>query len=172
MKLQIHPVDPEKSSQVAELLDAAFEGEAESRLVAALRADESSWIPELSMGAFVENELVGYALLSRVTIGEAATPALSFAPLAVDPQHQRLGIGSFLTAALLAAARHHGEKVVVVLGHPEYYPRFGFVPAHERGIICPWNVPADAWMMLELDEGPADGVSGVVAYPSAFYDAL
>lgn len=172
MKLRIHSVDPETSSQVAELLDAAFEGEAESRLVAALRADETSWIPELSVGAFADDELVGYALLSRVTIGEASTPAVSFAPLAVDPKRQRLGVGSFLTAAVLAAARHNGEKVVVVLGHPEYYPRFGFVPAHERGIICPWNVPADAWMMLELDGHTAEGVSGVVTYPSAFYDAL
>lgn len=172
LNLEIRTVDPELTPEVAALLDAAFEGEAESRLVASLRADDLSWIPQLSLGAFDDARLVGYALFSRVFIGDAKAPALSLAPLAVAPDLQRSGVGGLLTTAALAAARHMGEGLVVVLGHPEYYPRFGFVPATERGVSSPWNVPEDAWMMLELQPGAADEATGVVRYPSAFYDAL
>lgn len=123
MKLVIRPIDPRHEPAVPKLLDEAFEGQSESRLVSSLRADEHSWIPELSPWA-------------------------------------------------IASARHSGEALVVVLGHPEYYPRFGFTPAAEQGITSPWNVPAEAWMLLELTEGAATGVTGVVSYPAAFYDAL
>lgn len=169
--LRIRAIDPVETPEVTVLLDAAFGGSAESRLVTSLRAD-ASWIPQLSLGAFASDDLVAYALLTRVAIGEDQVPALSFAPLAVAPDTQRLGVGSILTCAALSAARHLGESIVVVLGHPEFYPRFGFRPAGELGVDSPWSVPAEAWMLLELVEGAASGVSGVVSYPAAFYDAL
>jgi putative acetyltransferase len=88
--------------------------------------------------------------------------------MSVDPDHQRQGIGSKLVEAGNRMLRERGCPFVVVVGHPEFYPRFGFVPASTRGITCEWNVPDDVFMIAVLDERKMDGVSGLTKYCEEF----
>ncbi|MFD5556960.1 GNAT family N-acetyltransferase [Streptomyces sp. NPDC127068] len=144
---------------------AAFETPAEADLVDALRLDPA-WIDGLSLVAVdAGGDPVGYALLTRCHIG--AVPALCLAPVAVRPSHQRTGAGSAVVRAALAAAARRGEHFVVVLGHAEYYPRFGFARASAHGIGVPLDFPEDALMALALDpEHPLP--DGTVRYAAPF----
>lgn len=169
----IRTVDPAIEPGVEVLLDLAFGGIAESMLVASLRKDAAAWIPELSLGAYAaDGALVGYALCTRVLVGEERTAALSLAPVAVTPGAQKAGVGTALTRELIERARALGERAMIVLGHAGFYPRFGFVEASPLGISAPWDVPSDAWMALALSSGGLDGVRGMVRYPSAFDAAV
>jgi predicted N-acetyltransferase YhbS len=145
---------------------AAFPTQAEADLVDALRADPTAWIEGLSLVAANEaGHPVGYALLTRCHID--TTPALCLAPCAVRPEQQRTGAGTAAIRAALAAARSLGEHHVIVLGHPAYYPRFGFTRASGHGIGLTIDVPDDALMALSLDSGhPLP--SGTVHYAAAF----
>jgi putative acetyltransferase len=116
--------------------------------------------------------IVGHVLLSPVRIdGRSDPPGLGLAPLAVLPAHQRRGIGQRLTREALRRAAALGHAYVVVLGHPAYYPRFGFVPASRFGLRYEQSVPDDVFLALELTPGALDGVSGVVRYLPAFSGA-
>ncbi|GAA4135425.1 N-acetyltransferase [Actinomadura keratinilytica] len=159
---------PETSQDVADVrrvLQAAFPTAEEADLVDALRRD-AAWLPGL---AWVAEEpggrVVGYALLTRCHVGEV--PALALAPVAVLPAFQRRGVGEAVTAAALRAAERAGERLVIVLGHPEYYPRFGFTRASRFGIGVSFEVPDEALMALVLNEG-AEVPRGVVRYPAPF----
>lgn len=110
----------------------------EVRLVDALRGD-AGWIPALSLVAEVDEQLVGHVVCTRGHVDEQ--PALGLGPLGVLPDRQRHGIGSALMHAVLGAADALDERIVLLLGHTEYYPRFGFRPAAEYGI----KPPDDAW---------------------------
>lgn len=145
---------------------AAFPTPEEADLVDALRADPDAWIDGLSVVAVApDGTVAGHALLTRCRVGDA--PALALAPCAVLPAHQRTGAGSAAITAALAAARAQGEHLVIVLGHAEYYPRFGFAPASRLHISAPFAVPDEAFMALRLDDaGPTP--SGTVQYPPAF----
>ncbi|MFK8909263.1 GNAT family N-acetyltransferase [Streptomyces sp. YS-3] len=145
---------------------AAFPTALEADLVDALRADPTAWIEGLSLVAADEaGRPVGYALLTRCHIG--TTPALCLAPCAVHPQWQRTGAGTAAVRAALTAAKSLGEHHVVVLGHPSYYPRFGFVRASLHGITVSFDVPDEALMALSLDaDHPLP--SGTVHYAAAF----
>ncbi|MCS0605115.1 N-acetyltransferase [Streptomyces sp. LP11] len=145
---------------------AAFPTPAEADLVDTLRADPAAWIEGLSLvAADGTGRPVGHALLTRCHIG--TTPALCLAPCAVRPGQQRTGAGTAAISAALAAARTLGEHHVVVLGHPDYYPRFGFTRASAHGIGLTIDVPDDALMALSLDAGhPLP--SGTVHYAAAF----
>lgn len=137
---------------VREINLAAFPTAAEADLVDALRADPAAWVEGLSLIAADEHgRPVGHALLTRCHID--TTPALCLAPCAVLPEWQRTGAGSAAVRAALAAARSLGERHVVVLGHPAYYPRFGFTRASEHGIGLTIDAPDEAVMALALDEG-------------------
>ncbi|GAA0918060.1 N-acetyltransferase [Streptomyces thermoalcalitolerans] len=151
---------------VRDILLAAFPTPAEADLVDALRADPAAWIEGLSLVAADETgHPVGCALLTRCHIGTA--PALCLAPCAVRPERQRTGAGSAAIRAALAAARSLGEHHVVVLGHPDYYPRFGFTRASDHGIRLTIDVPDDALMALSLDaDHPLPG--GTVHYAAPF----
>lgn len=160
---------PETAEDIPVLRDivlAAFPTAEEAGLVDALRADPGAWIEGLSMVAVGDDGVpAGHALLTRCHVGGA--PALALAPCAVLPSAQRTGAGSAAIRAALDAARGLGEHLVVVLGHPDYYPRFGFVPASRFGIRAPFEVPDEALMALALD--PSRPVpSGTIAYPAAF----
>ena len=97
---------------------------------------------------------------------------MGLAPMAVLPGFQRQGIGSRLVRAGIAALKKTCWPFIVVLGHPEYYPRFGFVPASKRGLACQWkDVPDDCFMVLILDETSMRGVSGVANYRDEFDQA-
>ncbi len=144
---------------------AAFPGPDEADLVDALRRDPA-WLADLSLVAVDERELVvGHALLTRLRVGEGA--ALALAPVAVAPEWQRKGVGKVLVRAALAAAEAAGERLVVVLGDPGYYGRFGFAPAFEHGVSGPFPVPENYFQALPLtayDGGPR----GLCHYPEPF----
>ena len=145
---------------------AAFETDAEARLVVRLRADVA---PLVSLVADDGGEVVGHILFSPVTLdGANASRAIGLAPMAVVPGRQRSGIGSGLVRAGLEACRELGVTWVVVLGHPEYYPRFGFVPASRFGLTCEYDVPDEVFMAQELVEGSLAECEGCVRYHPAF----
>jgi putative acetyltransferase len=93
-------------------------------------------------------------------------PTVALAPMAVLPQHQRRGIGGRLIRHGLDSLRAQGEKIVIVVGHPTYYPRFGFSSGKTRGLES--GFPAEAFMAMELEPGALDGICGRVIYPAAF----
>ncbi|WP_233617423.1 MULTISPECIES: GNAT family N-acetyltransferase [Actinomadura] len=156
---------PADTAGIREVLLAAFPTPEEADLVDALRADPA-WIPGLSLVAETpDGRLAGYSLLTRCRVG--GEPALALGPVAVRPDLQRTGAGAAAVRAGLEAARARGENLVLVLGHPEYYPRFGFEPASGFGIRAPFEVPDEAMMALALDASrpvPA----GVIAYAPPF----
>ncbi|MER6348069.1 GNAT family N-acetyltransferase [Streptomyces sp. NPDC001595] len=145
---------------------AAFPTALEADLVEALRADPDAWIAGLSLVVEDERgELAGHALLTRCHIGD--TPALCLAPVAVRPERHGTGAGSAAVRAALKAAEAIGERYVVVLGHPEYYPRFGFGRASAHGIGVTIDVPDEALMALALDAAhPLPG--GTIRYAAPF----
>ncbi|HSW44906.1 MAG TPA: N-acetyltransferase [Phycisphaerae bacterium] len=151
----------------------AFGQEAEVRLVRALRK-EPGFDPRLSMVAVRAGRMVGHILFSPIRIENVPRfwPAISLAPVSVLPEFHRQGIGSRLVRDGLAACQTLGHGLVVVLGHPEYYPRFGFVPASRFGIRVPFPVPDEAFMVIGISPGALDGVSGAVRYPTAVLDAM
>lgn len=150
---------------VDRVLTDAFGGPAEARLVELLR-DSDAYVADLELVAEVDGEVVGHILFTRVRVGEAA--ALALAPMAVAPSHQRKGVGTALARVGLERAAGRPEAAVIVVGHPEYYPRLGFVPARPFGIEPPWpGIPDDAFLVLPLP-GYTDACRGVVVYPPAF----
>jgi predicted N-acetyltransferase YhbS len=162
----VRPEQAEDRGAISEVHERAFGGPLEGQLVEALRSSPA-FLPRLSLVALVADQLVGHILFSRIAVVGAASPgaAVALAPMAVDPPFQRRGIGSALVRAGLAACRRGGEALVVVVGHPAYYPRFGFRPAEELGVLPPFDVPREAWLALALrDRHP----TGTVRYPPEF----
>ncbi|WP_078872411.1 GNAT family N-acetyltransferase [Streptomyces sp. NRRL S-337] len=130
---------------------AAFDTAEEADLVDALRRDRSAWLPGLSYVADApDGTPAAHALLTRCHVDDV--PAVALAPCTVLPAHQKSGAGSAVIRALLDAARAAGERTAIVLGHPPYYPRFGFAPAASRfGILPPQPWPDEAFLALSLD---------------------
>lgn len=153
---------------IRRLLTAAFGRSAEARLVDELR-DSDAYVPQLALVAESSTVVLGHILFSRVEL-ESDPPAkvLALAPVAVFPAFQNRGVGSALIREGLARADRMSEPLVVVLGHPDYYPRFGFVPASTLGISAPWpDIPDEAFMVKPLS-GYRDEMRGTVRYPPAF----
>lgn len=151
-------------ARVHEINADAFPTSEEAELVDALRADPA-WSDGLSVVSVdADDRPVGYALLTRCHIDDA--PALCLAPCAVVTELQRTGAGSAAIIAALDTAREMGESAVVVLGHPDYYPRFGFRRAVDHGVRLSIDVPEDALMVLSLDG--TDIPSGTVRYAAPF----
>ncbi len=145
---------------------AVFESADEADLVDALRRDPAAWLPGLSYVATApDGTVAAHALLTRCHIDDV--PAVALAPCAVLPEYQKRGAGGAVIRALLAAARAAGERTAVVLGHPAYYPRFGFEPATPRfGILPPQPWPDEAFLALSLDGSTPP--RGTVRYAGAF----
>jgi putative acetyltransferase len=124
----------------------------------------------LSLVAVEDDRIVGHILFSPVTIesGDRTFRAVGLAPMAVLPKRQRQGIGSQLVKAGLVECRNAGYDGVVVLGHPTYYPRFGFVPASQYGIKSEYEVPDEAFMILPWHEGMLEDRGGVARYQPEF----
>ena len=152
---------------VRHINEAAFESAGEANLVEALRREAS---PYISLVAELDKEIVGHIFFSPVNIesAEESFTALGLAPMAVLPEHQNRGIGSQLVRHGLNECQRLGHDVVVVLGHPEYYPRFGFVPASRKKISSEYQVPDEVFMVVELKAGALDGKQGLVKYHPAF----
>ena len=145
----------------------AFERPNEARLVDALREAAR---PYISLVALDGARVVGHILFTPVAVESASGTwtALGLAPMAVLPECQRRGIGSRLVHAGLAACARQGYLVVVVLGHPNYYPRFGFVRAAAKGLRCEYSVPDEAFMVAELLPAALAGRAGLVKYRPEF----
>ena len=159
------PESDDDEEAVRALTVAAFGTADEADLVDALRADEA-WIDGLSIVATTaDDQVVGHALLTRCWVEEE--PALCLAPCSVLPAYQRTGAGSAAIRAALDAARSVEGPFVVVLGHPDYYPRFGFRRASLSGIRLSVDVPDEALMAMSLDPERALP-RGMVRYPAPF----
>lgn len=158
---------PGDRSPVHAVHTAAFGREDEARLVDDLRAGAS---PLVSLVAEREGEVLGHILFSPVTVhGAGATSrAMGLAPLGVLPAHQHQKIGDALCRAGLEACRALGEPLVFVLGHPGYYPRFGFREAFQHGFYYREAAPNPAFMVAELEPGASGGRAGEVRYHAAF----
>lgn len=152
---------------VEDLVERAFGQPDEADLIRVLRSQID---PRLSLVAEVNGEVAGHILFSGVRVeGDAGSwQALGLGPMAVDPPWQRQGIGSRLVRAGLDTCLALGHEIVVVVGHPEYYPRFGFVPAVTRGLRCVYTVPPESFMVKELRPGALAGRQGTVHYLPAF----
>ena len=145
---------------------AAFESPEEADLVDALRARAE---PLVSLVAEDQGAVVGHIMFSPVSLpGHPRLKIMGLAPMAVTPQLQRQGIGSLLVRAGLEQCRQDGFAAVVVLGHPEYYPRFGFSPSSRFGIDSEYGVPEGVFMAMELRPGALDGKTGTVKYHAEF----
>ncbi|MEU3477961.1 bifunctional class I SAM-dependent methyltransferase/N-acetyltransferase [Streptomyces sp. NPDC033754] len=162
---------PEDAPAVRRVVSTAFgsveePSETEADLVDNLRLDADAWLPGLSYVAEApDGTIAAHALITRCRVGGA--PAAALAPVSVAPEHQRTGAGQAVVRAVLDAARLRGEPLVLVLGHAEYYPRFGFVRASEYAIKPGFEVPDEVMMALVLD-GSAPVPSGTLVYPAAF----
>ena len=158
---------PEDHLAIHAVHTAAFGRPQEGDLVEALRRAEALVI---SVVAVHDRHIVGHIAFSPVTVTSSTTTieALGLGPMAVLPAYQRRGIGSQLVEAGLAACRATPYSIVVVLGHPHYYPRFGFTTAKPHGIVWEHNAPEAAFMVQEVKEGALGQVQGVVKYRPDF----
>jgi putative acetyltransferase len=156
---------PADDEAIRRLNDSAFGGTYESQLVADLRADGLADIELVSIDG---TDVIGHVLMSTldVRVGGKPVRSLALAPMSVQPGRQRQGIGSALVHESLQRAQRQSWEAVIVLGHPNYYPRFGFSAALARPLASPFS--GDAFMALELIPGALQGGAGRVVYPPAF----
>jgi putative acetyltransferase len=157
----IRPEGPEDVAAIRAINQAAFGRPDEAALVDALRQEGAVLV---SLVAEVDSQPAGHILFSRMFV--EATPAVALAPMAVLPAHQNQGLGSALVRAGLDELRRMQERIVIVLGHPDYYPRFGFSPELARRLKHPF--PPNALMALELAPGALDNVHGRLKYAKPF----
>jgi len=156
----------EERSLIRTINEAAFGISDEADLVDKLRAEGHALI---SLVAESDAGIVGHILFSRMWIRSpsgALVSAVALAPVAVLPEHQRRGIGGRLVRLGLELLQGRGEKIAIVVGHPDYYPRFGFSTAKARSLESPF--PREAFMAIELSTGALQGIRGAVVYPPAF----
>jgi putative acetyltransferase len=158
---------PEDGAAVREVNERAFEQPDEAEIVDRLRSHGKVL---LSLVAVREDRVVGHILFTRVVVEscEESFTAVGLGPMAVLPELQKRGVGSLLVREGLDACRKREHEVVVLVGHPEYYPRFGFVPASRYGLTCEFEVPDEVFMAVELREGALAGRTGRVRYEPEF----
>jgi len=158
---------------IRKINDLAFGQEIEGKMIEALRrTSEYNYI--LSLVAEIKDKIVGHILFYSIKIkkeNEEYT-VLSLAPMAVHPAYQNKGIGSKLVKRGLEIAKEIDFDAVIVVGHPNYYPRFGFTPASNWELQLPFDVPDDTFLILELKENTLKKYSGTVEYPKEYYEAM
>jgi putative acetyltransferase len=154
------------------LLIAAFGGTGEADLVEMIR-QSPNFIPKLSLVAREDGDAIAHVLFSSITIEgrDRTISALALAPLAVTPQRQNQGIGSQLVEFGLSKCRELGHGIVVVVGEPDYYQRFGFQSASQFGLTSSLVLPDEVFMAMEIDAGALRDVGGLVRYP-AYFDGV
>jgi putative acetyltransferase len=157
--------DPRDIPAIRSINENAFGRPDEAELVERLRTEGAVLV---SLVAELEKQALGHILFSRMWIDTTAgaVPAVALAPMAVLPEYQRRGVGQLLVRRGLDRLSSLGEQIVIVLGHPGYYPRFGFSVEKARCLESPF--PPEAFMALELNLGALNGVQGRVRYPKAF----
>lgn len=157
----------ERSGDIVAIRDLnkrAFGQEQEGNIVDALRSNGAVL---LSLVATLNGQVVGHIMYSPLSVGNEVTGA-ALGPMAVLPEYQRQGIGSKLVEAGNQKLKEAGCPFVIVLGHANYYPRFGFRPASAHGIKCEWEVPDNVFMLLVLDQTKMQRVSGLAKYRHEF----
>ena len=182
LQITIHPETENDHAAITNVNDLAFDRPEEGRLIENLR-QLPEFDPLLSLVAELDGKIIGHALFFPINIqspspkvGEGLGvreeyPCLSLGPIAVIPEYQKQGIGGQLIEADHRAALELDYTSVVLLGHPNYYPRFGYLPAEKWDITNPWKIDGDPWMAIELVEGALEGKAGKAIYPEAFNEA-
>ena len=158
---------PRDLDDIRRVNEQAFGRKTEADIVDKLRGRGAL---TLSLVAVRRGEVEGHIAFSPVVVQSEGSSfdAVSLGPIAVLPACQRQGVGGQLVRAGLEECRNLGREIVVVVGHPAYYPRFGFVPARPKGLSCEFEVPEDVFMVLELREGALAGRGGVVKFQPEF----
>jgi putative acetyltransferase len=165
--MKMRPETPSDYSSITEVNIKAFGIENEAKLIEKIRSSPG-YIPELSLVAEIDNKIVGYILFSYIDlVNEQTLPVLGLAPLAVLPEYQNQGIGTILVETGLEVANQKKEALVVVLGHPEYYYRFGFQTSINYQIQSPFDVPEEVFMVKILSSYQ-EKYQGKIVYPPAF----
>ena len=167
--LTVRAEAPEDRGAVRRVNELAFGGAGEADLVDALRANEPEHV---SLVAEEDGRVVGHILFSPVEVesGAGAWGALGLGPMAVLPERQGRGVGSALVREGLEECLRRGREVIFVLGHADYYPRFGFRPAGPLGLTCEFPAPEENFMVAELRAGALAGRGGLVRYRPEFRD--
>lgn len=172
LQMQIQEEKPEDFEAIRNVNLEAFGQSAEADIIDKLRQN----CPDiLSLVAVQDGRVVGHVFFSPAVIesGAELLHGMGLAPVAVLSAWQRQGVGSMLIRKGLETLTGRGCPFIIVLGHPEYYPRFGFERASLRGIRSQWEgVPDDAFMILSLDEAALKGISGVARYRAEFDEAM
>lgn len=175
MNLNIRPEIFEDKVAIREVNILAFGNRRdEADLVDRIRESEH-FVPELSLVAERNNVVVGHLLLSKASIIDTGSKAtvIALAPIAVLPDHQKQGIGKLLIREGLKKCKELGFGLVFLIGHPDYYPKFGFKPARQLGYeLMQFQVPDEVFMVCELEEGAIGSVQGELIYPKAFFPEM
>lgn len=170
--ISIREEQPGDAEAISDLTMIAFGGSCEAQIIDALRADCPGLI---SLVAVEEGHIIGHIQFSPVSVKgtNGMISGMGCGPMAVLPEYQRRGIGTNLVRHGIARLREDGCPFVVVLGHPDYYPRFGFVPASLYGLKSRWeDVPDEAFMVIIIDENGLNGAHGEVRYRDEFDVAM
>lgn len=162
--IEIREERPDDVAAIRDLNRRAFGQDLEGKIVDALRSNGAAL---LSLVATRNGQVVGHVMYSPASVGDEVTGA-ALGPMAVLPEYQRQGIGSQLVEKGNRRIEEARYSFIILVGHADFYPRFGFVPASTRGIRCQWEVPDDAFMLLVLDEARMQGVSGLARYRPEF----
>lgn len=156
MDIRIRQEKEADQQQVFDVIEKAFEKEEysdkkEHFLVERLRKS-TAFVSDLSLVADLDGVIVGYILLTKIKLNgdEGKIQSLALAPVAVHPDYQHKGVGTQLIEAAHSKAKELGFESVIVLGHPDYYPRFGYQKAADFAIKLPYNVPEEYCLALEL----------------------
>jgi putative acetyltransferase len=169
MNISIRPEQPADIDDIFELNKLVFQQENEARLIEYVRQG-TSFIPQLSLVAYSDDELIGYILFAEITItnGDYQHKSLGITSMVVHPEYQKRGIGAKLLIIGIQKASELGHTAVFVFGHEFYFPKFGFVPAARWNIRPPFDVPAEVFMAIELIPNALQHVSGIVEFPIEF----
>lgn len=162
--MEIRPEEERDFDAVYNLNALAFDGNDEADLVGRMREID----PYFALVAELDSRVVGHIAFSGLTLNGKPSRFLGLAPMAVLPEFQNQSIGSALVTEGLERMANEGFGAVFLIGHPNYYPRFGFEPAGKRGFTCEFPSPDDAFLVRELAEGSLSGRSGLIEYNAAF----
>jgi putative acetyltransferase len=163
--IQINAELPGDADAIRCVHRSAFGQDVEGAIVDALR---NAGALSISLVARSDDQIVGHVALSPMQMPNPAAKVLGLGPIGVLPEQQRGGIGTALMHAAIERARAGDFDGIVVLGHPEYYPRFGFVPASRFGIRSEYDVPDDVFMALEFNASGLTDCAGLARYHAAF----